>query len=116
MRAGELDQLLTFQKRTKTRNSFGDQVETWPTDFEVLGTFEPIGSALFPETWKRFSESTARFLVRYPTPAKIEVALHRIVLVRDATSPVETTTWEIFPPYAVSGKPFMVYIEASEVK
>lgn len=118
MRAGKLDQNLIFEKKVKTRNSFSEQSETWPTDFEVWGAFQPSGSSFFPESWKRFSQSTTRFVIRYPLPDKqlIDVALHRIRLVRDYTDPPETSIWQIFPPYAMAGKPHLLIIEAAEVK
>ncbi len=115
MRAGRMDQELIFQKKIKTRTDFGAQAEEWVEDFTISGRFEPVNSSEFHENWKRFTESTARFLVRQPLPRPIDSATHRIVMNRDFTSPVETSTWQIFPPIPLQGRPFILQIEGSEI-
>lgn len=116
MRAGTLRHLLTFQKKTvDNSNSFKEARETSTTDFQVMGKFLPLGSREFPTGWKRYEETTAAFVIRY-RPG-IDAALHQIVFTFDPqASPVQSSLWDIRPPYSKDGRPFELFIEAVEVK
>ncbi len=117
MQIGKLNQRLIFQKKVKTRDSFGDQLEEWVTEFTVWGAYQPVGSLEFHESWKRFAESDGRFIVRYPLPvlAIIDSANYQVLLIRDFTSPVETTTWMINPPIPMRGEPNYLEIEGNQI-
>ncbi len=66
MRAGELDKKVTIQYPTKSKNSFGEDIETW-TDFTVniWCSIEPVSGS---ERWlqqERISEATFKIKMRY---------------------------------------------------
>lgn len=115
MRSGRAEHFLIFQTKTTVQSSFGTLVETWADAFEWWGVFEMLGSREFPAAQKRFAESTARFRIRYR--ANIDSANYRIVMVLDReSSPITTSTWNIYPVVPARGKRFELLIEASEVK
>lgn len=115
MRIGKMRQWLTFQNKTipGTQDNFGAPTENFTTAFEEWGAFEPLGSTEFHTAWKRFAETTARFRIRFRND--IDPDKHRIVMTFDA-SPAVQTTWDIYPPYPVKGRPNELYIEAREIK
>lgn len=117
MPAGSLRHKLTFQVKPRgedeTKDTFGSIGETWATDFEVMGAFEPIGSREFKTEWKRYDETTARFRIRYK--AGIDCSRHRIAMTFDSySSPSDISYWDIYPPLPVDGKRSELIIEARE--
>ena len=122
MRSGQLRHRLLFQIDNNavtdpTTDSFGNAPEDLQTDFECWGAFEPLGSREFPAFEKRFSQTTARFRIRYVQGRTIDPAKHTIVFVHDnEASPVETSRWDIFPPLPADGKRWEMIIEAVEIK
>lgn len=106
MRAGSLDQIITFERKTvpERQDSFGAAIEEWlPRFVNIRASFEALGSSEFPTFEKRFSETTARFRLRYI--AGIDSNLDRIRWIQDrSTSPIIITTWDIYPPLSVRGK------------
>lgn len=115
MRIGKLTrQRITFQRKVVVKGKFNDQKEEWVDDFSVAAAFQPVGSDEFHVAWKRYAESTARFMIRFRSD--INPATHRIVMTMDWASPALNSIWDIKPPIAVAGRPFEIYIEATEVK
>lgn len=106
MRAGSLDQIITIERKTvpERQDSFGAAIEEWlPRFVNIRASFEALGSSEFPTFEKRFSETTARFRLRYI--AGIDSNLDRIRWIQDrSTSPIIITTWDIYPPLPVKGK------------
>lgn len=106
MRAGSLDQIITIERKTvpERQDSFGAAIEVWlPRFVNIRASFEALGSSEFPTFEKRFSETTARFRLRYI--AGIDSNLDRIRWIQDrSTSPIIITTWDIYPPLPVKGK------------
>lgn len=114
MKAGKLNRPIVFQRNNGTKDNMQNKQENWVYDFDDRANFAGLGSAEFPVNWQRFSESSARFSIRFRQD--IDPALHRIVLVDDRFSPAKTHTWDIFPPYDPDGKMRELFIEAKEVR
>lgn len=123
MRAGQLNQVIVIEKKLipETQDSFGAPQEDWTPDTDLMGAaqmlaaFEPLGSNEFHTAWKRFSETTARFRIRYV--AGLDPDKHRITWIHDRdASPVVTSIWDIYPPLPVAGKLKELHIEAREIK
>lgn len=114
MKAGKLNRPIVFQRNTGTKDNFQNQRELWTADFEDRAEFQGLGSSEFPVNWQRFSESTARFHIRFRQD--IDSAVHRIVMVDDRFSPARTSTWDIFPPQDPEGMMKELFIEAKEVR
>lgn len=119
--ASQYRQRITFEVKTKTYDSLGAEVETWAAD-DTIGTcgvvgaaYEPLGSREFPDSWKRYDETTARFRIRYQPG--IDCDRHRIVMVFDADMcPALTQTFDIFPPLPSNGQRRELTIEAKEIR
>lgn len=66
MRAGELDKKVTIQYPAKTKNSFGEDIETWTDLVEnIWCSIEPVSGS---ERWlqqERISEATFKIKMRY---------------------------------------------------
>jgi SPP1 family predicted phage head-tail adaptor len=105
LNAGKLNQLLVFQVKTSTQDTFGGEVETWANSFSVWGEEQPLGTREFPVAHKRHAECTSRFIIRYRSG--IDPDLHRIVH--------RGKYWNIQPPIPVDGRNDALLIEASEI-
>lgn len=65
MRAGDLRHRVTFQAKTATEDSFGEQLPTWIDQFTVSAAIEPLsGRELFAAQSVQ-SEVTHQITVRY---------------------------------------------------
>jgi SPP1 family predicted phage head-tail adaptor len=104
MEAGKLRELVAFQFKTESQDSFGAPVEIWTTVFEDYAEYQGLGSREFPLSQKRQVESTARFILRYRDD--IDPALHRIQF--------DDKQWNIAAPIHDLKRTWMV-IEASEI-
>jgi SPP1 family predicted phage head-tail adaptor len=65
MRAGELDKYATIQYPAKSKNSFGEDIETWTDLANVWCSIEPVSGA---EKWlqqERISEANSKIKMRY---------------------------------------------------
>ena len=76
MRAGRLDRRVTIQTRTLTRNSYGEQVETWADDDTVWGERFDLRGREFFAARQVSADVTTRFRLRYRTGLTV---LHRLV-------------------------------------
>ncbi len=65
MRAGKLDQRLTIQTKTATRDAMGQPVETWADTKTVWGEAITGGGGEFYAAQKLFAETKVVFRVRY---------------------------------------------------
>jgi len=103
--AGAYDRRVVIQEKTETQSDTGAIVETWADLLNLAAAFEPLGSREFPVDQKRYSESTARFRLRYRSD--IDNDIHRIVY--------QGKTWNIYPPLII-GRNVELRIEASEIR
>lgn len=103
--AGQLPNKLVFEVMTTTRDSVGAAIQSWNRDFEVWGSFEPLGSREFPIFEKRFEQTTARFRIRYRP--NIDAGQHRVIYAGK--------TWDIRGPIDMDGKRIQLVIEAVEL-
>jgi head-tail adaptor len=114
LRAGTLRHTLVFQENTPTDDSFGaESVDNWTDAFEVPGAYEPLASREFPTQQKRYSETTARFRIRY-RPG-IDAAKHRVLFYLDRDNQTTPQIFNIYPPQPVEGRRAELLIEASEI-
>jgi len=65
MRAGALRQRLTFQKETRARNSFNEEVVTWATHVTVWGSVTPNAGKKYYEALQANAEVTGEVRIRY---------------------------------------------------
>lgn len=76
MRAGDLDKRATLQYPAKSRNSFGEDIETWTDLDTVWCSIEPVSGA---EKWlqqERISEATYKVKMRYRANLDSTMRLH----------------------------------------
>jgi SPP1 family predicted phage head-tail adaptor len=65
MRAGDLNKYVTIQYPALSKNSFGEEIETWVDHVNVWCSIEPISGS---EKWlqqQRVSEATYKIRMRY---------------------------------------------------
>lgn len=105
MNAGSLDRRIIVQVKTETQSRSGAVTETWANSLNIAAAFEPLGSREFPLNQKRYSETTARFRIRYRTG--ITPDRHRISY--------NGQIWNIRPPLMI-GRKVALEIEASEIQ
>lgn len=67
MRAGQLRQRLTFQKETRARDSFNEEVVTWADHCTVWGSVNPNAGRKFYEALQSSSEVSGEVRIRYRT-------------------------------------------------
>ena len=65
MRAGELRQRLIFQKETRARNSFNEEVVTWATHCTVWGSVLPNAGRKYYEALQANAEVSGEIHIRY---------------------------------------------------
>ena len=114
MEAGSLRTRITFRKKAETKDSFNAVIEDWDDDSEditdVPCKYEIAGTREFQTAWKRHSESTARFKIRFieelaENPA--DTADQYRILLNDRS-------FNIFPPYDPDQRRRQLIIEARE--
>ncbi len=90
---------LIFQKKTQTRDSAGGVLETWTTDFTLMGSYVPQKSELLHTADKRFAERIALFEIPYPFDHVIDPTKHRIAIEEDPVANRGVLSfWDIYPP------------------
>lgn len=65
MQAGKLRHRITFQSKTATQDSFGEETITWGTFATVWGAVEPMTGREFLEGKGLEAEVTTRIRIRY---------------------------------------------------
>ena len=65
MRAGNLRHLVTIQKLTTTRDSFGEPVESWTTFATVHAAVEPLSGREYWQAQQIAAETSLRVRIRY---------------------------------------------------
>lgn len=120
MKSGPLDDRITIQLKTmpEPQSRSGEPEETWADLFDIWADYQPVNAKEFPAYEKRYSETTARFMVRYPLPQHIRLDpdKHRIVMVFDEnSSPITTQTFNILGSFPIDGDRFGLEIQVSEI-
>jgi SPP1 family predicted phage head-tail adaptor len=77
MRAGRLFQRITFQTRSATQDSYGNELDSWTDLVTVWGACEPISGREFFSALQVNSEITARITVRYSPEVAAVTTKHR---------------------------------------
>ena len=65
MEAGVLRNRITIQKKSVTRNSYGEEVITWVTHCQAWAQIEPLSGREFLEARQIQAEGMVRFTMRY---------------------------------------------------
>jgi len=65
MEAGVLRNRITIQKKSVTRNSYGEEVITWVTHCQAWAQMEPLSGREFLEARQIQAEGMVRFTLRY---------------------------------------------------
>lgn len=105
IRAGELDQILTFRSKTIAYDARHQPIETWADSFTIYGGVITEGGREFYAAQKKNAETSAVMKVRYRPTINERMRVkwgHR--------------EFEILPPINdVSGKHVVMMISAKEV-
>lgn len=67
MKAGKLDQLITLQSKSVTRDAMGGEVVTWVTQNEVWAEYQPLSGREYFAAKIEQAESVIRFKIRRGT-------------------------------------------------
>lgn len=111
--AGGYTEFLTFNRMPfpEVQDPMGGSISVPVELFTTWGAFEPVGSVEFPESHKRWSETTARFRIPYPDytliPARDSVSME----FDETVSPPNVSTWNIVGSY---GTRFETCVECTE--
>lgn len=73
MRAGKLRTLITIQRSTSARGSFGESLETWAPLCQCYGAVAPLSGREFWQAQQMHSEITYKIQIR-PPATKIKSA------------------------------------------
>ena len=65
MEAGVLRKRITIQKKSVTKNSYGEEVITWVTHCQAWAQMEPLSGREFLEARQIQAEGMVRFTLRY---------------------------------------------------
>lgn len=65
IRAGELDQKVTFRRKTVAYNSYNEPIETWADAFTVSAGVTTTGGKEFYAAQKKNAETECLFKIRY---------------------------------------------------
>ena len=65
MEAGALRKRITIQKKSVTKNSYGEEVITWVTHCQAWAQIEPLSGREFLEARQIQAEGMVRFTLRY---------------------------------------------------
>lgn len=76
MRAGNLNRLITIQSKTVTKDTFGQDIETWGDNFQIWASVTTTGGGEFYAAQKLNSEISILFKVRYTSSITV---LDRII-------------------------------------
>lgn len=67
MKAGKMDQRITLQAKSVTRDAMGGEVVTWVTQTEVMAEYEPLTGREYFASKIEQGEATIRFKIRRGT-------------------------------------------------
>lgn len=73
MEAGALRHRVTIQKKSVTRNSYGEEVVTWVTHCQAWASIEPLQGREFIEARLAQAEVTDRIKIRYQAGIRPEM-------------------------------------------
>ena len=126
--AGKLNRLITLQRLPDPdgpKNDFGELLAIPVNDIvDIKAAYEPAGTRSFPDREKRYSETEARFRIRYrsdiavarTSARKALPETHRVVYVVDHnTSPAATRLFRITGADVI-GQLDEIHIEVSEIR
>lgn len=113
--SGDFTEYVQFLKMPapSEQDTMGAPSSTPQHHFYSYAAFQPVGSDEFPSSEKRWSETTARFIIPYQTIV-IDAGTHTIRMTFDSwSSPPNVSTWNVLGAY---GDRFETTIEANEIK
>ncbi len=105
MRAGDLDQRVTFQRSTLTYDTYNEPIETWADAFTVPASIKTTGGGEFYAAQKKNAATEALIEIRYTE--KLNTRMRMVWCGR---------TFEILPPIDdVNAKHIRLLISVKEV-
>jgi SPP1 family predicted phage head-tail adaptor len=73
IRAGELDQRVTFRRKTIAYDSYGAQIPTWADAFTVPAGVTTTGGKEFYAAQKKNAETECLFKIRYTEKVNVQM-------------------------------------------